>query len=197
MPPNEPTCPAPFAVLLIRHAEPTAQSVHGAEENERGLSAKGQVDATALADSLADVGLTAIYSSPYPRALQTVEPLAKRYGLKIETVDDLRERSLSPSPLPDWGEHLRRAWRDFDYAPAGGESSRDAQARILHVLERTAQRHKSGLVAFASHGNLIALALNAITASVGFDFWATMPLPAVFRLQRLQESWKVVSGPGF
>ena len=45
--------------------------------------------------------MAAIYSSPYPRAVQTVEPLSRRLGFEIGLVDDLRERLLSLGALPD------------------------------------------------------------------------------------------------
>ena len=81
-------------------------------------------------DALIDCASTRAYSSPYLRARQTIEPIAQARGLTIETVEDLRERLLSPADLPDWRAHLKRSWEDFDYAPAGGETSREAQARV-------------------------------------------------------------------
>ena len=69
---------------------------------------------------------------------------------------------MSADELPDWRAHLKRSWEDFDYAAPGGESGRIAQARIVRVLDTIASRHSAGTVIVASHGNLIALALNAI-----------------------------------
>ncbi len=57
----------------------------------------------------------AIYSSPYRRALQTVEPKADRVGIAIEIVDDLRERLLGSQLSDDWERHTSRASEDFDY----------------------------------------------------------------------------------
>jgi hypothetical protein len=45
------------------------------------------------------------------------------------------------------------------------------------------------------HGNLIALALNAFVPSIGFDFWAAIPLPAVYRIEFAQDRVGV-AGPG-
>ena len=52
---------------------------------------KGHAAAEELVESLAALGLTAIYSSPYRRA---IEPLAARLDLPIQEVEDLRERTL-------------------------------------------------------------------------------------------------------
>jgi 2,3-bisphosphoglycerate-dependent phosphoglycerate mutase len=164
----------------------------GYEENDRPLSAHGLADAERLASDFDATRITALYSSPYPRARQTIEPIARSLNLGIETIDDLRERLLASPPLPDWREHLQRSWQNFDYVPAGGESSRDAQQRVLAVLDQIRARHTDGeAVILASHGNLIALALNAFDASVDFDFWEAIPLPAVYRLEHTPGGWRI------
>jgi 2,3-bisphosphoglycerate-dependent phosphoglycerate mutase len=104
--------------------------------------------------------------------VQTVEPLAAALALGITLVDDLRERLLSPEPLPGWEDHCRASWADPSYALAGG------------VLDEVAARHSGERVAVSSHGNLIALALAAGDRAIGFDFWRAMPMPAVYRLDR-------------
>ncbi len=153
------------------------------EQNDRPLSARGAVDADELAARLADEPLAAVYSSPYPRALQTALPVAARHGLEVEVLADLRERLLSPQPLADWYAEVRRSWDDFDRAHSGGESSRAAQARATRVLAELAARHPGATIAAASHGNLIALALNCLDPAVGFDVWDAMPMPALYEIE--------------
>ena len=67
------------ALYLVRHAQPVYQ---------------GRADSERLADFLQGKGIEQIYSSPYPRAVQTLEPLARRLGLPIELEPDLRERTV-------------------------------------------------------------------------------------------------------
>lgn len=191
-----------LTVLLVRHAEPVRPGQGNFAEHQRPLTGRGHRDAAALAESLAaslaDAGVSAVISSPYLRAIQTVEPIARRLGIEIEVVDDLRERLLSPADdLPDWRQHLERSWRDFDHALPGGESSRTAQARILAVLDNLKIRHPSGTLVLGSHGNLIGLALQAFEPKVNFEFWAAIPMPAVYRLEFVGGRWRVVEGPGF
>src|SRR3984957_20225086 len=131
-----------LTVLLVRHAEPIAPGTQGFDEFTRPLTAKGMRDAEQLRAMHASTRIDAAYSSPYLRARQTIEPIAQARGLTIETIEDLRERLLSPSDLPDWRAQLKRSWEDFDYAPPGGETSRDAQARVVRVLDTTASRHQ-------------------------------------------------------
>jgi 2,3-bisphosphoglycerate-dependent phosphoglycerate mutase len=183
--------PPALTILLVRHAEPVAPGTAGFDEFTRPLTAKGMRDAERLSETLAGMRIDGAYSSPYLRARQTIEPIARARGLTIETVDDLRERLLSAVEAPDWRSHLRRSWDDFDYAAAGGESGRIAQARVMRVLDTIASRHRGGTVILASHGNLIALALHAVMAGVDYEFWESIPTPAVFTLIREGDRWTV------
>jgi hypothetical protein len=70
---------------------------------------------------------------------------------------------------------------DFDYVLPGGESSRQAQHRVLRVLDEVRTRHNTGTIVVASHGNLITLALHAMADGIDHDFWKAMPLPASIR----------------
>ena len=182
----------PLTVLLIRHAQSVVPGISGFDEYTRPLTEKGFRDAERLADSLASKRIDAAYSSPYIRARQTIEPIAKARALTIETIDDLRERVLTPGDLPDWRTHLQRSWSDFDYALPDGESGRVAQARVVRVLDEVRARHSRGEVAIlASHGNLIALALHAFTPGVDYPFWESIAMPAVFTLVHDGERWRV------
>lgn len=183
----------PLTVLLIRHAEPVAPGTSGFDEYTRPLTQKGIRDAHRLSEMLASTRIDAAYSSPYLRARQTIEPLARARGFTIETIDDLRERTLSLADLPDWRAHYQRSWEDFDYALAGGESSRDAQVRVLRVLDSIASRHSERTVILASHGNLIALALHALMPDVNYEFWESIGMPAVFTLMREGNQWRCTS----
>lgn len=180
-----------LTVLLVRHAEPVAPGTAGFDEFTRPLTAKGMRDARALSETLAATRIDAAYSSPYIRARQTIEPIANARGLSIETIEDLRERLLSPVEVADWRAHLRRSWEDFDYAPAGGESGRIAQARVMRVMETIASTHRGRTVIVASHGNLIALALHAVMPGVDYEFWESIAMPAVFTVIRDGDHWTV------
>ena len=181
-----------FTVLLIRHAESVAPGTADFDEYSRPLTAKGFGDAELLAESLTSRRIDAAYSSPYIRARQTIEPMAKARGLTIETINNLRERVLKPGDLPDWKTHLQRSWKDFDYVLPDGESSRVAQLRVVRVLDDIRDRHaRGGVVMLASHGNLIALALHAFMPGVDYAFWESIPMPAVFTLLHDGKRWRV------
>lgn len=188
----------PLDLLLVRHAESVPSGTSDHAEDERPLTAAGEAAAIELADELEPYQLNAIYSSPYPRAMQTVLPIAERRGLEIQVLGDLRERRLSPVLLPGWREHLERAWQEQDYAPPGGETGRDAQRRAMAILDLLRSRHLAGgRILVASHGNLISLVLQALEPGVDFAFHLAMPMPALYRLNHDGVGWRVMGGHGF
>jgi broad specificity phosphatase PhoE len=188
----------PLDVLLVRHAEPVAVGTPGTTDDERPLTDAGSAAAEELAEELEDFHIRAVYSSPYARAVRTVTPLAERRHLRVHLIDDLRERHLSPDPVPDWRTALEQAWTDADHVLPGGESGRTAQRRAVATLDLVRSRHPDGgRVVLGSHGNLISLILQALEPEVGFAFHMAMPTPAVYRLNHDGLRWRVVGGHGF
>jgi 2,3-bisphosphoglycerate-dependent phosphoglycerate mutase len=189
---------APLDVILVRHAQPVEFGTPGYADDDRPLSDAGRAAAEELAAEFDGYGLTAIYSSPYLRAVQTVHALAMRRGLKVQLIPDLRERRLSRAPLEDWRATLEQAWADADFAPPGGETGRDAQRRAVATLDLLRSRHPDGgRLVLGSHGNLIGLILQALEPGVDFAFHMAMPNPAVYRLNHDGTRWRVMGGHGF
>jgi 2,3-bisphosphoglycerate-dependent phosphoglycerate mutase len=185
-------------LLLVRHAEAAPPDAAGDPEDQRPLSEAGRRAAEELADELEPFHVSAVYSSPYPRAVQTVEPTARRRGLPIQELADMRERRLSSAAVEDWRSELARSFDDPDYAMAGGETGRAAQRRAMAILDLLRVRHPDGgRVIVASHGNLIALILQALEPAVGFDFHQAMPNPAIYHLEHDGIGWRVMGGHGF
>lgn len=184
-------------ILLVRHAEAVPVDTPEHAENERPLTAAGRAAADELADQLESVYLSAVYSSPYTRARETVEPAARRHGREVLILDDLRERLLTTTSRPDWRKHLELAWQDHDYALEGAESGRDAQRRALGVLNLLRVRHPDGgRLLLGSHGNLISLVLHALEPSVDLAFHLAMPNPALYWVEHDGLTWRVMAGHG-
>jgi 2,3-bisphosphoglycerate-dependent phosphoglycerate mutase len=189
---------APLDVLLVRHAEPIPFGSEDVADDDRPLSEAGRAAAAELAEELDEYQVTAIYSSPYTRSLETVAAIARRRGLEIQLLTDLRERRLSPQPIDEWRTALERAWTDADFAPPGGETSRAAQRRAVGTLDLLRSRHPDGgRLVLGSHGNLISLILQALEPAVDFAFHMAMPTPAVYRLEHDGLRWRVIGGHGF
>ena len=189
---------APLDVLLVRHAEPLPIGTDGVADDDRPLTGDGRRAAAELAAELHAYRITAVYSSPYARSLETVGPIARGRGIEVQVLVDLRERRLSPQPMESWREALERAWTDADFAPPGGETGRDAQRRAVAILDLLRSRHPDGgRLVLGSHGNLISLILQALEPGVDFAFHMAMPTPALYHLSHDGLRWRVMGGHGF
>lgn len=142
------------AVYLVRHAQPVYQGYQETPELAP-LSEKGRADSERLADFLQGKGIEQIYSSPYPRAVQTLEP-------------DLRERTVG-SWVEDFSAFARRQWEDFDYRLEQGESLRQVQQRAVPALERLVQRSEGKTIAAGGHGTAISVLLHSFSKG-GFGY---------------------------
>ena len=72
--------------VLVRHGLAGEKgSWHGPDE-QRPLTAVGQVQALGLVESLGGLGLRALWSSPTDRCRQTLVPLATRLGLPVQDI---------------------------------------------------------------------------------------------------------------
>jgi 8-oxo-dGTP diphosphatase len=79
------------SVLLIRHAHAGKRSDWSGDDVTRPLSSRGQRQAKALVDILGNWAPQRLLSSPYRRCQDTVAPMARAFGLRIEGVHALAE----------------------------------------------------------------------------------------------------------
>jgi 2,3-bisphosphoglycerate-dependent phosphoglycerate mutase len=168
-------------IYLVRHAEslPSAD----VPEPEWPLSARGQQQALALVSVMQALAIHTIYSSPYPRALHTLAPLASALGKQVIAEPALRERVLARRNLGDeFWPVIERYWADADFALPDGESNRACARRMAQAIDGLAARHRGETIALASHGNALALYLGTIDPSFGYEQWRAMRNPDLFRI---------------
>ena len=176
-------------ILLVRHAVPHVPEAGGPDDHHRDLTEDGRRQAEALAAMLPRPAR--IVSSPYLRAVRTVEPLARAYGMDVETDHELREWESGLEPTPDFARHYAASWADPAMARPGGESLQQLSARATAALGGL-----GGVVVVGSHGTFIARALVGFgVRGVDWPFAAAMPMPAVYEL-RFTRSGVVATGPG-
>lgn len=80
-----------MTVYLVRHAKAGDRDAWREDDRLRPLSARGHVQARALAELLKDATFDRILSSPYVRCMETVVPIAGNRGMAVEPVDGLTE----------------------------------------------------------------------------------------------------------
>jgi len=71
-------------LVLVRHALAGKKSTWPGPDDQRPLTPAGRSQAVGLAESLADLGLTALLSSPSERCRQTLVPLAARLRVPVQ-----------------------------------------------------------------------------------------------------------------
>jgi probable phosphomutase (TIGR03848 family) len=170
--------------LLIRHAlcDPIGRSISGRQPGIH-LNDEGKRQAEQLADRLAGLPLSGLYSSPLERAQETAEAVAARHRLKVQTLDGLQEidfgswtgKTLAElDPLPDW-----RAFNSFRSGTRipGGENMAEVLSRVLRELDRLRQQHPApgALVGVVSHGDVLRVLL-AHALGVSLDLMQRLEL---------------------
>jgi broad specificity phosphatase PhoE len=145
-------------ILLIRHARPFRLEVEEGSADP-SLDDLGRHQAEALASWLAEP-LSAVYTSPLRRAVETAAPLARRTGLVPQVVDDIAEWDRdSPAYIPI--EELKATGHPWWEAMADNrlhELGIDVAAfagRVVTALDAIAARHPSERVAVVCHGGVI------------------------------------------
>ena len=88
-------------VWLVRHAAAGDRGAWTDDDRIRPLTKKGMRQSDAIAEALAVHDIDAVFSSPYLRCRQTVEPVATRAGLQVQDSDHLVEGARESETL-EW-----------------------------------------------------------------------------------------------
>lgn len=153
-------------IYLVRHAEPDF-SVH--DDASRPLTKKGLEDAGRVQAFFSCIPVHAFYSSPYKRAVDTIQGAAEAKGKKIALDPDFRERAVSKEWIDDFDAFARRQWTDFDFRLPHGESLRETEARNIRALSNILERHEGETALVGSHGTAISTILHHYDPSFGYD----------------------------
>lgn len=159
-------------ILLTRHGE-TAWNAIGRLQGHTDieLNDAGRAQALALATTLAEANLTAVYTSDLARARETGAIIATALALPAPEVDpELRERrfgvfeGLTRDECATQHPEAWRAWLSQTGAPPGGEPRDLAIARMSRVLTRLAATD-GGPLLVVSHGGVMRLWLMEVLGS--------------------------------
>ncbi len=150
---------------------------HGEVENPKGviygrlpgynLSERGQRQAEAAAERLADRDIGAIWSSPLERAQATAQAIAARHDVEITTDERLIESATTlegvgksimafvRSPRHWWA--LRNPW-----APSWGETFAEIKLRMMAAIDEAVRMSGGGEVVVVSHQTPVLVARAAL-----------------------------------
>ncbi len=171
-------------LLLVRHGA-TTWNVQARYQGHQDvpLSAQGQVESEYLAERLTGEAVAAIYSSDLIRAQETAEIIATRLGKAVNLEPRLREIRMGEWQGLTYEEVRRRHFNisdplpcyAIDQPPAGGETLRQVQVRVMEAFREITARHSEidKCVLLVTHG----ACLRALTCS-----WLGIELHAYWKL---------------
>jgi len=180
--------------FLIRHAscDGLGQTLWGRTPNIV-LNEKGKLQAQQLAGFFKNMTLTAIYSSPMERALETADTIARTMNLEVRKSEAANEINFG-----EWTgktfESLSgdERWRNFNRHRSltmipGGETFLEVQNRIVKELETLAEQHGKASVAIVSHADVIRAAV---------AYFAATPIDLIDRFEMSPGSVSVIAVDG-
>ena len=80
-----------MSLFLVRHAKAGKRSQWDDDDSMRPLVAEGVRQSEVIAEAIAPLQPTALFSSPYVRCMQTLEPLSNATGLEVAPHELLAE----------------------------------------------------------------------------------------------------------
>lgn len=152
--------------LLIRHATTDAvgKCLSGRKPGVH-LNTMGLEQARLLSERLKHLPISAVYSSPLERALETAAPLCKLLDRQCQTADEFLELDFGQwtnATFQELGADAEferfNTLRSLTRIP-GGESMQEAQTRMISGLSRLAAKHPNEVVAIFSHSDMIKAAI--------------------------------------
>ncbi len=158
-------------LYIARHGETVWNSegrIQG--HTDVALSERGLEQARSLARRLRDVSFDAAYASDLKRAFETAATVLEGRDVPLNPTPRLREyhkgafegltepelRARYPSEYPGY------IAKDLDYAPEGGETTREVSTRMTEVISGIKERHLDENVLVVGHGGSLRAAMMAL-----------------------------------
>jgi probable phosphoglycerate mutase len=164
-------------LLLVRHAVTAATGTRLSGQTPGiHLSDDGRRQAAGLADRLRIVPLTAVYSSPLERCMETAAAIGEGRRLDVRPEPGVLEvgygrwtgRPLAQLARTDLWKRIQRAPGSIRFPD--GETLVDVQRRAVEAMDAIAARHRKRVVAVVTHADVIRLAV-AHYAGVHIDLF--------------------------
>ncbi|MCA1054030.1 histidine phosphatase family protein [Rossellomorea aquimaris] len=177
------------AIYFVRHGD----SPKYGDERSRGLTSRGKMDTAQVTSCLINEGIDAIFSSPYERAIQTVQPLADSLGKKVIVREDLKERIFTQAgnrlsdqellPL------LEQSFSNPSFQLEGAESNFDCQNRAVGVINEMLEHFKGQKIVVGTHGAIMTLVMSYFDEKYDLDFLLGASKPDIYRMVFSEEGF--------
>lgn len=144
-------------IYMIRHGESPKDE---GNEHTRGLTNKGKADAKRITELLKHEGINTFISSPYKRALLTIQELADYHDKDILIDDNLKEcvfmgknEIIQDSELKPL---VKQMFSAIDFS-LSGESLVECQKRSVKALKNILKLYQRQKIVIGTHGLVMTL----------------------------------------
>lgn len=160
------------SIIFLRHGQ-AANNVErvlsgrtpGVPLTEEGLRQAGQA-----AEFLSEMDISAVYSSPMQRALETAEVVAKRISLDVTTDDRLIELDMGKFTGMPYDQifsahgnvFLKFYAGELEIAHNGVETFAEVKKRVLGMVDRVLNHHADKNVVLVTHMDPIKAMLSTV-----------------------------------
>ncbi|PQZ57300.1 histidine phosphatase family protein [Bacillus sp. MYb209] len=171
-------------IYMVRHGE--SPKLEG-NERTRGLTEKGTLDAHKVTEILKTEGIDTFISSPYKRAMLTIEKSANSHEKEIIVYENLKEcRFLSEDKIISDKEVyplVKKMFSNPDFTLTEGESYVDCQRRVVKVLKEILIDFQGHKIVVGTHGLVMTLMMNHFDNQYGLEFLMNTSKPDVYKLE--------------
>lgn len=171
-------------IYMVRHGE--SPKLEG-DERTRGLTERGVLDTHRVTDILKTEGINTFISSPYKRAMLTIEKSADFYEKEILIYENLKECRFSSEDKIISNEEVyplvKEMFSNPDFARAEGESYVDCQRRVVKVFKELLIDFQGHKIVIGTHGLVMTLMMNYFDNQYGLEFLMNTSKPDIYKLE--------------
>ena len=181
-------------LYLIRHGK---ASMDGSDR-ERVLDSDGIIQASSLCEKIKrqfENKKIRIISSPFKRAIQTIEKLSLDMNINIEKSDSLEEINIGKDESLSKHQIIEKMWSDQNFKVKNGSSQSEHIKLIKENMQMILEDFysKDYNLILVSHGNSIGIILKYfLDTSFTFNDWKKISMPDMYCLE-FDEKNKVIN----
>ncbi len=180
-------------LYLIRHGK---ASMEGADR-ERVLDEDGVIQATSLCKKIRNQfkdKKIRLISSPFQRAVQTIEKLSEDFQADVEKNSSLEEIKIGKDEKITKHQIIEKMWSDENFKVSNGSSQLEHVNQIkleLNKILKDFYENEYNLI-LVSHGNSIGIILKYfLNQKFTFDDWKNISMPDMYSVS-FDENNKVI-----
>ena len=166
-------------IILAKHAPP--EIVPEVVSHRWVLSEEGRHRCDWLADEFSARGVTRLYSSLEPKALETAALVAVRMCLPLELRPDLHENDRTGLGFVTRDEldgQIRKFFAQPGQCVIGAETANSVFERFAATIGSILSEEHGQSVAIVTHGTVLSLFVARKNAVDPFDLWVRLALPS-------------------